>query len=119
MANFIEMPLLSDDIKKIPLPDQLRPISCYAISKDFRYLAIGSHRGTAVVWNVENGTVSEELSGHDEKIVCISFSKDGRHLATASMDRTAIIWSLGVNDNEKKVLSLNYAEPRSLAFSKD
>lgn len=52
----------------------------------------GSDDGTAILWDLETGTIRHRLAGHGDKVVAVAASADGRRVATAGWDRTARLW---------------------------
>jgi WD40 repeat protein len=69
-----------------------------AISPNGRILASASHnsRGTARLWNLENGQPIGSPLLHDDWLDCVSFSIDGKLLATGCADANAHAWDMSV-----------------------
>jgi WD40 repeat protein len=84
----------------LPAGDEVRVLSgafkevrCLTFSPDGRTLATG-HGGTAVLWDVAQGTQRSTLKAHQFAITAIVYLNGGRTLATAGWDRTVKLWDL-------------------------
>ncbi|MCA9137035.1 MAG: protein kinase [Planctomycetales bacterium] len=66
--------------------------TCVAISRDNRFLAIGTRRGGLIIADPENGHTIRHLGGHESTVTDADFLRDGRML-TASTDRTIALWN--------------------------
>ena len=65
-----------------------------AISPDGSLLASGSSDGTVRVWQVETGTLANEMEHGDISIRCIAFSPDGTILASGTNDGRIYLWRM-------------------------
>ncbi len=50
--------------------------------------------GKPRVWNVADGRLLRELTGHTKRVVAVAFSPDGRTVLTGSYDGTARLWNV-------------------------
>ena len=63
----------------------------------FIYAAVGDHWSSAgdhsiKVWELQNGRLRENFTGHKKGVACIALSPDGKILASASSDMTMRLW---------------------------
>jgi WD40 repeat protein len=86
-------------------------------SPDGKLIATASADGTAVVWNLDDGS-RLVLRGHTSTVNQVAFSPDGKLLATASEDSTARIWD-AENGKERTLLTGWEYSARSITFSHD
>ncbi|KAG0287397.1 protein with putative role during mitosis, partial [Linnemannia gamsii] len=57
-------------------------------------LVFGTTSGSLLFWDLQSGTVEDELKGHQDKVTCITYSPCGRWLLSGGKDRTIRIWQL-------------------------
>jgi WD40 repeat protein/energy-coupling factor transporter ATP-binding protein EcfA2 len=76
--------------RKLPL--DLTQAYAAGISPDTRQLVTTQEDARALVWDLENGELVQELIGHALVVNAAAFSPDGKWIATASADDTARIW---------------------------
>jgi len=75
-------------------------IYALALSRDGRLLAAGGRTGTAGhgqpirLYDLNEGTLTGLLEGHDDAVLSLDFSPDGERLVSGSTDDTAIIWDV-------------------------
>lgn len=67
-------------------------VNAVAFAPDGRRLVSGAWDNTAVVWDVETGTIEQTLKGHTETIFNVIFTRDGQRVVTASYDHTLKMW---------------------------
>ncbi|KAH1029946.1 hypothetical protein HUJ05_003092 [Dendroctonus ponderosae] len=104
-------------IKKIrKLPAGVGPVYSLAISRNSKYLASGSHDGTARLWSLRSGKLMRIFAGHSEAVMCADFHPNSLYLATGSADRNIRVWCL---NNAKTVRLLHAAKKEiySVVFS--
>jgi WD40 repeat protein len=65
-----------------------------SFSPDGKYLLSGSRDGTAILWDVETGSIIYILTGHNHVVNSVAFSPDGKKFATGSSDQTVKIWDI-------------------------
>src|SRR6185503_13448996 len=86
-----EIPRVTDRSEPMLTPQRLRTGA--ACAPDGSFLAIGSEKGFATVWDVPRGRELATLRGHLLAIHSVAISPDGRRLATGSDGREAIkLW---------------------------
>lgn len=74
-------------------------IRSVCFSPDGRYLATGAEDKMIRVWDIQNRSIRNQFSGHEQDIYSLDFAKDGRTIASGSGDRTVRLWDIeqGVN----------------------
>ncbi|KAG8830758.1 hypothetical protein FRC18_007636 [Serendipita sp. 400] len=92
-------------------------IHCIALSRDSRFLAVGSRDSAIRILNVEKGG-EEKLEGHRKAVTFVAFSYNNDMIISVSDDKTARIWNLEKRREERKQ-HLGGLEVLSAAFSPD
>ncbi|KAM0751154.1 hypothetical protein T439DRAFT_313451 [Meredithblackwellia eburnea MCA 4105] len=60
-------------------------------------LAVGTHEGAAIVYDLKTATRLYVLEGHTRAITALSWSPDGRRLVSVSLEESkAVVWKVGV-----------------------
>lgn len=60
-------------------------------------LAVGTHEGAAIVYDLKTATRLYVLEGHSRAVTALSFSPDGRRLVSVSLaESKAVVWKVGV-----------------------
>ena len=80
-------------VEKLALKDGHRkPITGVVFGPESRQLATSSLDGTAIIWDMDKGEKTCQLSGHTGPIQSIRFDPKGSRVVTASDDKTAKVW---------------------------
>lgn len=74
-------------------------IRSVCFSPDGRYLATGAEDKIIRVWDIQNRSIRNHFTGHEQDIYSLDFARDGRTIASGSGDRTVRLWDIeqGVN----------------------
>ena len=92
------------------------PISlCF--SSDGKKLAAGAWNGAISLWNAEDWSKLDDLTGHNGEVWSLRFTRNGETLASASSDRSVRLWNLQTMQC-KSVLN-HFHEVLSVAFTAD
>ncbi|GAA5940493.1 WD40 repeat domain-containing protein [Sporobolomyces koalae] len=60
-------------------------------------LAIGTHEGSGIVWDLKTATRLYVLEGHRRPLTAVSWSPDGHRLVTVSLDESKVcVWKTGM-----------------------
>ncbi|MCB9874659.1 MAG: protein kinase [Planctomycetaceae bacterium] len=73
--------------------EQTGRAAAVAVSKDNRWVATGSDRRTAKLWNAETGDLVHELDGHKVEVTAVAFSPDDRILYTGDSNGRGVLWN--------------------------
>lgn len=46
-----------------------------------------------LVYEPNEGTLIESLSGHKDNVYCVSYAKDGKKFASGAADKCVIVWT--------------------------
>ena len=98
------------------------PASSLAITPDAEILVSGHSDGKLKVWDLEDGTLLYELSGHSDHVSSLVFSPDGNWLLSGSKDGKARIWQFsnkGSIPQAKYILNGHEGPVNVVAFSPD
>ena len=89
-----------------------------AFSPDGIRLATGSRGRRVHIWNLQTGTVVQQLQiGRRDTVDAVAFSPDGTLLATGGSDKTARIWDAATGQQQLQVT--HKGEVCAVAFSPD
>ena len=69
-------------------------MTAVAFSPDGSWLASAASDHIITLWDVEQGTLLQNLSGHTGPVAFVTFSPDGSLLASSSNDETVRLWDL-------------------------
>ncbi|KAK7951759.1 chromatin associated protein [Apiospora aurea] len=69
-------------------------IRSVCFSPDGKYLATGAEDKLIRVWDIQQRTIRNTFSGHEQDIYSLDFSRDGRIIASGSGDRTVRLWDI-------------------------
>jgi WD40 repeat protein len=73
------------------IADTMREVSAVALSRDGRFLALGTDHGSIRLWDLLDNREVVRLNGHRSGVWALCFSDDGR-LVSGSDDTTALVW---------------------------
>jgi WD40 repeat protein len=93
-------------------------IHSIAFSPDGKTLAVGLSDKTIQLWNIETGTLTGILKGHDYAVHAVAISPDGSYLASASSDKTIKLWNLKTSQ-EIHTLRGHSAQVNAITISAD
>src|SRR3989441_585449 len=83
------------DAQKFKLTSVARKeVRAVAASSDRKWLATGGDDGRIKIWNVANGKLTKNLTGHQGAIRSLKFSGDNTRLASAAADKTLRVWGV-------------------------
>src|SRR3989442_1032635 len=83
------------DAQKFKLASIARKeVRAVAASSDGKWLATGGDDGGIKIWNVANGKLTKNLTGHHGAIRSLKFSGDNTRLASAAADKTLRVWGV-------------------------
>ena len=83
-----------------------------------RVLASAAEDGIVILWDLQTGTVNQQLKKHSGAVNAIAFSADGNLMATGGDDRSVIVWELATG-KVRRTLKGHDLTVTSLAFSPD
>ncbi|MBN4049983.1 WD40 repeat domain-containing protein, partial [bacterium AH-315-M10] len=69
-------------------------VSCIALSRDGRWLALGSRDHKIYLRDLDRKASMKTLSGHKTTIVSLGFSQDGKRLVSGGDEGRVILWDL-------------------------
>jgi WD40 repeat protein len=68
-------------------------ICCVSLSQK-GYLLHGRRNGTIHIWDIQKGTVVNQLEGHLRNVSSLTVTRDGRYALSSSWDGTSILWEV-------------------------
>ena len=74
--------------------DLINMVTSLELSPDGTYLAYGGIGGNAILFDLVDKSLVQELFGHTARISDIDFSSDGSRIVTASWDGTVQMWNM-------------------------
>jgi WD40 repeat protein len=81
-----------------PPPGQTPPlisVSCASMSRDGKRAVSGGADMKLRIWDLSDGTLIRELTGHSNTIWSVAVSPDGKRALSGGMDGTMRLWSVG------------------------
>jgi WD40 repeat protein len=69
-------------------------LATLAVSPDGARVASGNAEGVVRIWNLADGRLLHEMTGHTRAISDLAFSPDGRRLVSGSLDQRALVWDV-------------------------
>ncbi len=83
------------DAQKFKLTAVTRKVApALAASSDGKWIATGSDDGRVKIWNLANGKLAKNITGHQGAIRSLKFSGDNTRLATVGADHTLRVWGV-------------------------
>ena len=73
--------------------EKFQEICCVSLSQK-GYLLYGRRNGTIHIWDIQKGTVGNQLEGHLRSVSSLTVTRDGRHAFSSSWDGTSILWEV-------------------------
>ena len=73
------------------------------VSPDGKYLATCGNDLLVRVWNVGNGELTQQFSGHERHVYGVDFHPDGEHLVSQDLMGTVIVWNLKTGKNLRTI----------------
>ncbi len=90
-----------------------------AVSPDGKFLAAGSARGTAKVWDTQTWEAIHEVGGHDGEIQRLVWSPDGERLITSGSDGLLQVFRLGEEIEKDLAFRAHEASVHAVTISPD
>ncbi|MFA0964244.1 hypothetical protein AB9P05_20720 [Roseivirga sp. BDSF3-8] len=90
-----------------------------SFNADGQLVAIGNDNGQVKIYNRNNKSILNILSGQKSLISAINFFQGGKFLATASLDGSVQLWIMGQLDKQPFVLKDHYSYVWDIMFSPD
>ncbi|KAE8744336.1 hypothetical protein FOCC_FOCC009059, partial [Frankliniella occidentalis] len=66
--------------------------SCHIEPTNGKLAVTGGQDDKAYVWEIENGKILLECTGHQDSVTAVEFSQDGNYVATADMAGLVQVW---------------------------
>jgi WD40 repeat protein len=82
-------------------------VSTATFSPDGRLIVTASQDKAAHVWDVDTGSQTNVLRGHEDYLFSAAFSSDGRRIVTASNDKTARIWDAETGNETRRPINFD------------
>jgi COMPASS component SWD3 len=98
--------------------DGIRDVRAIALSRDNKFLAMGSADHRVHLYNLRNGRLMCTLEGHTQAVSSVAFSGDGQLLVSASEDHTIRIWHIA-SGSLLKTLAAHTGGVTAIALSPD
>ncbi|XP_034293392.1 NACHT domain- and WD repeat-containing protein 1 [Pantherophis guttatus] len=93
------------------LPGFPKGTSVLEFNLDQKLLLAGSLDGSLIVWDMEDFTVQQVLTGHSAEVKCVKLFGKGSRAASVAMDRTLRLWCL---DSAREDFSIHNVHPGEL-----
>ncbi len=105
-------------------------VNAIAVSRDGQLAATVGNDRIARLWSLADGSLVQELPGHDKPVYQISFDLTGRYLVTADLQGRVIQWDLASRKEARRFdagklyaynggQQVDYGGVRDLSFSAD
>lgn len=93
-ASLKQVDLTGSDLSNSLFADIVGIVFTVAFSPDGTLLATGDAEGGLRLWQVAEGKLLHNLTGHSGWVWSVAFSLDGRTLASCSSDKTIRLWDV-------------------------
>jgi len=91
-------------------------VNTLAFSPNSKLLASGADDYRVCLWKVADGTLTNELKGHTNRVARVAFCPNGEVLASAARDYTVRLWNVAAGTLTQ---TINIPSYQSCAFSPD
>ena len=102
------------------IPNGVYPINTLALSRDDRYIGVGTMGKTVILWELiaNNDYTSYELHGHSKSVLSMIIILDNKFIISGSSDETIRFWNI-MNKQQEAVIASNNGAVMSMASTAD
>ena len=105
-----------DQSPQFSFKTDIKAVDSIDFSPDGSLLISSSLNGTIRLWNVNDGTIIQNITGHIGRVFSVTFSPDGSMLASGGLDQKILVWNLATY-TESWTLANHTQKVTSVAFS--